>query len=134
MSLSAEHEAAQWFAAGTIIDGAVRAELGEAAMAITQIKRGLAAYGSTGAHLFTPYFLSLLARACLKLGEPREGLRVIGEALDGARATGELVWEPELLRLEGELRLAASPEDPAGALDCFRRAIDVARQQEGTRN
>jgi len=130
ITLSTEHEASQWLAAGTIIDGAVHAELGEGEVAIAQIRRGLAAYGSTGAHLFVPYFLSLLARACLKLGEPREGLRVIAEALERARTTGELVWEAELLRLEGELRLAGSPEDLAGARECFRRAIDIARRQE----
>jgi DNA-binding SARP family transcriptional activator/predicted ATPase len=130
ITLSTEHEASQWLAAGTIIDGSVHAELGEGEVAIAQIRRGLAAYGSTGAHLFVPYFLSLLARACLKLAEPREGLRVIDEALERARTTGELVWEAELLRLEGELRLVASPEDLAGAVDCFRRAIEIARRQE----
>jgi DNA-binding SARP family transcriptional activator/predicted ATPase len=129
IALSTEHEASQWLAAGTIVDGSVHAELGEGAMAIAQIRRGLAAYGSTGAHLFVPYFLSLLARACLKTGEPHEGLRVIGEALERARTTGERVWEAELIRLEGELRLAASPDDVAEARDCFGRAIEIARRQ-----
>jgi len=129
ITLSTEHEASQWLAAGTIIDGFVHAELGQGELAIAQIRRGLAAYRSTGAHLFVPYFLSLLARVCLKLGEPREGLRVIGEALERARTTGERVWEAELIRLEGELRLAASPDDVAEALDCFRRAIEIARSQ-----
>ena len=76
-----------------------------------------------------PYFHSLLARACLKTGQPHEGLRVIGEALEGARATGERVWEAELVRLEGELFLAASPDNAAEALECFRRAIEIARGQ-----
>ena len=129
ITLSTEHEASQWLAAGTIIDGFVHAELGQGELAIAQIRRGLAAYGSTGAHLFVPYFLSLLARACLKIGEPREGLRVIGEALERARTTGERVWEAELIRLEGELHLAASPDNVAEALDCFRRAIEIARSQ-----
>ena len=65
----------------------------------------------------------------MKIGQPSEGRRVIGEALDRVNTTGERLWEAELLRLEGELRLAAS-RDVAGALDCFRRAIEVARQQE----
>jgi hypothetical protein len=47
--------------------------------------------------------------------ETDEGLRVIDEALAGARPTGQVVWEPELLRLKGELRLAASPADVVGA-------------------
>ncbi|MGH7302593.1 MAG: AAA family ATPase, partial [Candidatus Rokuibacteriota bacterium] len=107
----------------------VHAELGEGDAAIAQIRRGLAAYRSTGAHLFVPYFLSLLARACLKTGRPQEGLRAIGEALERARSTGERVWEAELVRLQGELRLAASPHDVAEVLDCFRRAIEIARRQ-----
>jgi DNA-binding SARP family transcriptional activator/predicted ATPase len=129
IALSAEHEASQWLAAGTIFDAFVRAELGGGEVAITQVRRGLAAYASTGAHLFVPYFLSLLARACLKSGEPHEGLRVIGEAVERACTTGERVWEAELIRLQGELRLAASPHDVAGALNCFRRAIEIARRQ-----
>jgi len=129
ITLSTEHEASQWLAAGTIMEGSVHAELGEGEAAIAQIRRGLAAYGSTGAHVFVPYFLSLLARACLKTGQPHEGLRVVGEALERARTTGERVWEAELVRLEGELRLAASPGDVAEALDCFRRAIEIAHRQ-----
>ena len=129
IALSTEHDASQWLAAGTIIDGAARAELGEGAAAIAQIRRGLAAYGSTGAQLFLPYFLSLLARACSKSGQPHEGLRVIGEALESARTTGERVWEAELARLEGELRLASDPDDVAEAMECFRRAIEIARRQ-----
>src|SRR6266508_1524577 len=114
---------------GSMLAGFVHAELGQGELAIAQIRRGLAAYGSTGAHLFVPYFLSLLARACLKLGQLDEGLRVIGEALERARTTGERVWEAELIRLEGELRLAAAPDDVAEALDCFRHAIEIARRQ-----
>jgi DNA-binding SARP family transcriptional activator/predicted ATPase len=129
IALATEHEASQWLAAGTIIDGFVHTELGQGELGIAQIRRGLAAYGSTGAHLFVPYFLSLLARACLTIDEPREGLRVIGEALERARTTGERVWEAELIRLEGELRLAASPDDVAAAMDCFRSAIEIARHQ-----
>jgi DNA-binding SARP family transcriptional activator len=129
ITLATEYEASQWLAAGTIIDGSVHAELGEEAVAIAQINRGLAAYRSTGAQLFLPYFLSLLARACLKAGQPSDGLRVIGEALERVRTTGERVWEPELLRLEGELRLAASAGDVTDARESFRRAMEIARRQ-----
>jgi DNA-binding SARP family transcriptional activator/predicted ATPase len=129
IALSSEHQASQWLAAGTIIEGSSDAELGKGDVAIAQIRRGLGAYGSTGAHLFAPYFLSLLARACLKTGHPHEGLHIIGEALERARTTGERVWEAELVRLEGELRLATSPDDATGALDCFHGAIEIARQQ-----
>jgi DNA-binding SARP family transcriptional activator/predicted ATPase len=129
ITLAAEREAAQWLAAGTILDGSVHADLGGSTLAIAQIRRGLEAYQATGAHLFMPYFLSLLARTCLRAGQPHEGLRVIGEAIETARTTGERVWEPELIRLEGELRLAAAPDDTVAARLCFGRAIEVARRQ-----
>ena len=60
------------------------------------------------------YLRSLLARACLSAGRPDEGLRVIDEALAGARTTGQVVWEPEFLRLRSELLLATSPTEVAG--------------------
>jgi predicted ATPase len=126
IELSTEHEASQWLAAGTIFDAAAGVELGEGAAAIARIRRGLESYGSTGAQLFVPYFLSLLARACWKVGEPREGLRVVGEALERVQTTGERVWEAELIRLQGELHLAAASDDAA---HCFRRAIEIARAQ-----
>jgi predicted ATPase len=129
IALSTEAGASQWLAAGTIMEGFTHADLGQAEPAIAQIRRGLAAYEATGAHLFVPYFLSLQARALVKAGQPGQGLRAIGEALERARAAGELVWEAELIRLEGELRLACAPEDVARAQDCFCRAIDVARGQ-----
>jgi len=129
IALASEHGASQWLAAGTIMEGAVHAELGEPDEAIARIRGGLAAYTATGAHLFVPYFLSLLARACLKAGQAHEGLRVAGAALERARATGERLWEAELVRLEGELRLAASPGDTARPRDCFQRAVAVARRQ-----
>jgi predicted ATPase len=70
-----------------------------------------------------------LARAYSKIGQPHAGLRVIGEALESARRTGERVWEAELDRLEGELRLASDPDDVAEAMECSRRAIEIARRQ-----
>ena len=130
IDLATEHEASQWLAMGTIVDGSVRVERGEGEAAIARMQDGLRAYSSTGAHLFIPYFLSLLARAYLGLGDPRRGLGVIAEALARARTTGELVWEPELLRLEGELRVAAFPDQRADARDCFGRAIEIARRQD----
>ena len=123
----------QWLAAGMIIDGWVQAESGEPEAAVARIREGLRVYASTGAALFAPYFRSLLARACARNGETEAGLEAIGEALRQARATGELVWEPELLRLEGEMRLGLRPADAAGARDCFHRAIEIART-EGARS
>ena len=129
IALSAERDASQWLAAGTIIEGSTIAEFGKGDMAVAQIRRGLAAYESTGAHLFVPYFLALLARAHAAAGQPEDALRLVRQARDTAQATGEHMWDAEVLRLEGELRLATSSDDVASALDCFRTATDIARRQ-----
>jgi DNA-binding SARP family transcriptional activator/predicted ATPase len=128
-ALSKEHETSQWLAVGTIMEAAAQVELGDVDAAVEQIRRGIDAYRATGAHLFVPYFLSLLARGCLKAGRAHDGIQAIGEALERSRSTGERVWEPELMRLEGELQLVACPDDAAQALGHFHRALGIARAQ-----
>ena len=130
MHVASEQGAQQWLAAGTIFDAGVRAERGEGQAAIADIKRGVDVYRATGAALFMPYFLSLCARAERSSGRYDIALETIGEALRMARETGELVWEPELLRLEGEIRLVDEPRDVSRALGCFDRAIEIARREE----
>lgn len=130
MHVASEQGAQQWLAAGTIFDACARVQLGEGEAAIADIERGVDAYRSTGAALFVPYFLSLRARAERSIGRYDAALETIGEALRVARATGELVWEPELLRLEGEVRLADGSRDVGRALGCFDRAIEIARGEQ----
>jgi len=43
--------------------------------------------------------------------------------------TGELLYEPELYRIKGELLLMVSPDNAAQAGECFRHAVDCARRQ-----
>ena len=130
MHVASEQGAQQWLAAGTIFDAYVRAELGEGDAAIADIKRGVGVYRSTGAALFMPYFLSLHARAERNIGRYDVALETVGEALRMALATGELVWEPELLRLEGEIRLADGSRDVGRALGCFDRAMEISRREQ----
>lgn len=130
MRVATEQGTEQWLATGTIIDGCVRAELGEGEPAAAQIRRGIDVYRSTGAELFMPYFLSLQARAHIALGQPGIALGLVGEALTRARATGELVWEPELLRLQGELHLATRSTGVPAACESFQRAIAIARGEQ----
>ena len=112
------------------------------------MRQGLAAYRATGAELFRPYFLALLAEACKDAGQAEEGLTVLAEALATMDETGECWWEAELHRLKGELTLQKlhvssskfqvdnpqstirNPQLEAEAEACFHKAIEVARQQQ----
>jgi predicted ATPase len=54
----------------------------------------------------------------------------LAKGLDAAKATGERCYEPELLRLKGELLVAHRPALGHEAEACFQRALAVAREQE----
>ena len=55
---------------------------------------------------------------------------MIAEALAMMRDTGQTIWEADLYRVEGELRLArGGPGAEAAAEAAFQRAITVARTQ-----
>ena len=72
------------------------------------MRQGLAACRATGAELWRPYFLALLAEAYGKVGQAEEGLTVLAEALAAVDKTGERLYEAELYRLKGELTLQVS--------------------------
>ena len=65
-----------------------------------------------------------------KAGQPEQGLRLVDRALDWMETTGERDAEPELHRLKGKLLLQAG-HDTALAEANFRRAIELARRQQG---
>jgi predicted ATPase len=103
---------------------------GQSNEGVAQLREGLTAYRATGAELESSHWLGLLAEACRATGRTEEGLRVIAEALDHVAQTGIVYYEPELRRLEGELRLCQDPADAQKAEACFRRAVEIARSQQ----
>ena len=90
---------------GTILQGWALAEQGQSKEGIAQIRQGLAAFRATGAELWRPYYLALLAEAYGKVGQAEEGLTVLAEALAVVDKTGERYYEAELYRLKGTLTL-----------------------------
>jgi predicted ATPase len=97
---------------------------------MAQIQQGLAAWRATGAAVFQPYGLALLAEASAKVGRLEEGLTRLAEALGVVNDTGERRWEAELYRLKGEVLLARATGQDTEAETCFRQALDIARHQQ----
>jgi predicted ATPase len=128
MALATEQGFPHWFALGTILRGWALAEQGEEGTA--QIRQGMAAWQAAGAELARPYFLGLLAEACVHGGQGEEGLSAVAEALATVHKTGERFYEADLYRLRGELLLARSTRQTAEAETCFHQALDVARRQQ----
>jgi predicted ATPase len=110
------------------------------------MREGLAAYQATGAQIWRPYYLALLAEGYWKIGQTQEGLTALAEALAIVNRTEERVYEAELYRLKGELTLAQSsvqslassvpnpqsafPNPQSEAEACFHKAIEIARKQQ----
>jgi class 3 adenylate cyclase/predicted ATPase len=97
---------------------------------IALLREGLAAYRATGADLECSHWLALLAEAYCDIGKPEEGLRLIAEALEHVTQTGVVYYEAELHRLQGELHQLLDTDDEETAVACFRRAIEIAREQQ----
>ncbi|HEX6015633.1 MAG TPA: hypothetical protein VFY87_28285 [Geminicoccaceae bacterium] len=129
IALAREQDFPLWLAGGTIIRGWALADGGRTEDDIAAIHQGLADYWATGAELWSPYFLTLLADAYGRTGQPAAGLGLLTDALDRVERTGGRWLETDLHRLRGELLLVLPDRDPAEAEACFRRAIAVAREQ-----
>jgi predicted ATPase len=130
IALSTEQGFPFWLAYGTILRGWALSAQGEGAEGIAQMRQGLVAHRATGAELQRIYFLSLLAEAYGKVGQPEQGLTVLLEALAIVDKTGECDWEADLHRLKGELLLIQQGQRVREAEECFRKALDTARSQQ----
>ena len=154
MALSREQGFPHWLAWGAIVRGWALAEQGQAEEGIAQIHQGLTAYRATGAELFRPHHLTLLAEAYRKVGQAEEGLTALTEALAVADNTEERWYEAELYRLTGELTLQRATQKSKGkrqkakietnpqpltpstqaavqeAEECFLKAIAIAQKQQ----
>jgi predicted ATPase len=135
ITLSTEQEFALSWAHGTILRGRALAEQGHSGEDIAQVRQGLVALQATGAKVFWPCWLALLAETYGKRGQAEEGLTVLSDALATVDKNGERLWEAELYRLKGELTLQQSGVQSLEsrvreAEGCFLKAIEIARKQQ----
>jgi predicted ATPase len=122
-----------WIGLGRMNRGWALVEQGSVTDGVEELRYGLSAYEATGARLWRPYFLGLLARALAKGDRLQEGVAVAAEALAVVRDSGERAYAAELHRVCGELLLArASSDSVLRAEDCFQRALAMAREQRAT--
>jgi predicted ATPase len=85
-----------------------------------------------GLELPLSLYLALLADAYKQGGQVDAGLYVLAEALAHLDKTSERGLEAEIYRLRGECLLAQTGNryQEREAEECFRQALDVARQQQ----
>jgi predicted ATPase/class 3 adenylate cyclase len=115
---------------GTIMRGWALAEEGNAVEGIADMTQGLDAWRRSGAELARPHFDTLLAEVHGRAGQAETGIRLADEALATARAAGEVYYEPEQLRVQGELLLRLPMPGWERAETKFREAVELARRRQ----
>jgi class 3 adenylate cyclase/predicted ATPase len=132
IALATEQGFPHYRAVGAVVHGWSQASSGQVAVGIAEMHQGLADYEATGARMWSPYFLGLLADANGRAGRAAEGMSMVENALDQVRRTGGRWIEADLHRHQGELLLVGGKPDAQEAEACFRRALAVARHQEAS--
>ncbi|MGA7868754.1 MAG: hypothetical protein WCA23_33095 [Stellaceae bacterium] len=130
VALAEEKGSLFWKAHGMMSQGCVLALTGRASDATEMLISGIAAYRTTGARVYLPFFLPQLARAHAELGQFEAAWRCIGEAMTAAETTKETWCEAEIHRTAGEIALMSPEPDAAKARAHFERAIAIARAQK----
>lgn len=128
IALSKDNAFSYWNAWATILLGWALAQQGQAKKGMDILRSGLAAYRATGAELFRPYSLGLLAETCGKAGGADEGLDLIAEALDSAFQNDAHFFDAELHRVRADLLLMKGVDEREVEI-CLTRAIEVAEAQ-----
>jgi len=119
-----------WHALGTLHQGAGMLLQGLREESLPLLVKGFAAFRSTGAEIRVPSYLGMLGDVYTQMGRFEDAHKMLGEALAVAEKNDNRCHEAELLRLQGELLLAESPDRLFDAEAYFHRAIETARRQE----
>jgi predicted ATPase len=130
LALCTEQGFALYLTFGMGLRGWALAAQGQWAEGIAQIREGFAAFRATGAGVFWPWFLALLAEACGQAGQINEGLCALGEALTAVQTKEDRFYEAEVYRLKGVLLLQDSTAHQEEAEEHLQQALNVARRQQ----
>jgi predicted ATPase len=117
-----------WRAQGAIHQGWAKVKNGDVTGGISLLRGGLAAYRATGAEVWTPHHIALLARAYELAGQIAEGLTLLDDALQIVERTGARWFAAELNRYKGRLLQRQGHCEVAEEL--YRQALSIAQEQE----
>jgi predicted ATPase len=129
-TLATQQGFALYAAWSTVPQGRALTQQEQRATGMAAMREGIEAAIATGSEVFRSYCLALLAEASGAAGQPKDGLRVLADAQEVMRRTGERFYEAEISRLAGVLHLVQSPAAQAEAESHMRHALDVARRQQ----
>jgi class 3 adenylate cyclase/predicted ATPase len=129
ISLCAEYGLPDFGAFASVERGLAIAQQGRGAEGVTQIRTALETLRARGANVELPKELRLLAEACRDSGKIDDGLTALNEALILIEEQENRRDEVAVRQVKGELLLLGGQAASAEAEQCFRKAIEVARNQ-----
>jgi predicted ATPase len=127
--VASQHCLAGWLAYADVFQGWAEVMLDGSSEGLARLQAGMRAWELLGSKLSRTHQLGMLAECYMRLNQPKRALEVLAQAHIQLESNGERYYQAELLRLEGEARLALDPRAVADACSCFRRALSVAREQ-----
>ena len=128
VALATEQGFPLWSAQGTIYRGYAQVMNGDAGGGILLLRSGSNAYGATGAVLWLPYYIALLATASETGGQIEQALTLLDDALQIVERTEERWLAAELYRNKGQVLLWQGYAETAEQL--YRKALGIAEAQE----
>jgi tetratricopeptide (TPR) repeat protein len=128
IALSEAHGFPLYLGIGKGFHASARVATGEPE-AIADLMAGFALGAETGSEGGAPALFALLGEAYVTAGQLIEARGTVETGLAIAAQTGQLFFDSELHRLQGEIALKAGGS-PAEAEAFFRQALEVARAQE----
>jgi len=97
---------------------------------IAQARAALGAMHRFGGHIADSRYISWLAEILVKAGDWEGARSEMAECLGFIERSGERYQLANVRRIEGRIALAGPAPDRARAEECFRQAIEFAREQE----
>jgi class 3 adenylate cyclase/predicted ATPase len=127
MALAEEYGFANWTAAGHLLRGWAKLELGDPQQALAEIRLSVEALKATGALIWSQFARYLLAAALFKSDKPDDAIAIVDRETLRLGGTSGRWYQPELYRLKGGLQRLRG--ETAAAETCYETAIAVAARQ-----
>jgi class 3 adenylate cyclase/predicted ATPase len=128
IELATDRDFPFWYALGRVFLGWVMVRSGDIEEGISLLSDGSNAYRATGAELWAPYNIALLARAYGISGQVEAGLACSDEALRILERTRVRSFAADVYRDRGDLMLRQ--RQPEAAQELYCKALSVAREQQ----
>ena len=129
-ALSEAHQLGAGIHAAHTFRGWARVRNGEIEAGLPELEESVEAWRQTGARLHLPHRLSLLGDAYSLARRHEQALDTFRTSLEVSATTGEVQYEPPTFIRQGEALLRQDSQNNDKAEQSFRRAREIAAEQE----